>query len=79
MAKIDHVRLFLHALRTSLIFVSGFLIYEILVYLEKKWNLANPENKTYNYYKRNLYKLILIFIADLIILYGLVILFKRNF
>jgi hypothetical protein len=78
MAKIDHMRLFLHALRTSLIFVSGFLIYEILVYLEKKWNLSHPENKKYNYYKRNLYKLILIFIADLLILYGLVILFKRN-
>jgi hypothetical protein len=79
MAEIDHKRLFLHALRTSLIFVSGLLIYEILIYLEKKWNLTNPENKTYNYYKRNLYKLILIFIADLIILYGIALFFNIHY
>jgi len=76
MIKINHTRLFSHALRTSLLFVAGFLLYEILYNLEKKWNKANPENKTYNSHKRKLYKLILLFIIDLIILYGLVIFFK---
>ena len=33
--KINHTRIFTHALRTSLLFVAGFLIYEILVRLEK--------------------------------------------
>jgi hypothetical protein len=79
MIKINHMRLFSHAFRTSLLFVAGFLIYEILSRLEKKWNQANPENKTYNYHKRNIYKLILLFIIDLIILYGLVIFFKIHF
>lgn len=76
MAKIEHFRFFLHALRTSLIFVSGFIIYEILVDLEKLWNLVNRENKKYHFYQIKLYKLILIFIIDLLILYGLAIFLK---
>jgi hypothetical protein len=76
--KINHKRLFTHALRTSLLFVAGFLIYEILLRLEKMWNLKNPENKIYNFYQRKTYKLILIFIIDLLILYGIAIFFGIN-
>lgn len=76
MTKINHSRLFSHAFRTSILFVAGFLIYEILVRLEKNLNLANPENQMYHFYQRKLYKLIFIFIIDLVILYGLVIFFK---
>ena len=76
MTKIYHARLFSHAFRTSILFVAGFLIYEILVRLEKIWNQDNPENQIYHFYQRKLYKLILIFIIDLLILYGLVIFFK---
>lgn len=74
--KINHKRIFTHALRTALIFVSSFLIYELLVSLEKQWNLENPENKLYNLYQRKFFKLILIFIVDLLILYGIIIFFK---
>lgn len=50
--KINHTRIFTHALRTSLLFVAGFLIYEILIRLEKMWNQLNPENQLYNFYQR---------------------------
>jgi len=73
--KLDHPRMFTNALRTALLFVAGFFIYEILVRLEKIWNQANPENKLHHFYKRNTYKLIFIFIIDLLILYGIAIFF----
>jgi hypothetical protein len=73
--KIYHKRIFTHALRTALLFVGSFLIYEFLVLLEKKWNLENPENQLYHFYQRKTYKLILIFIIDLLILYGIAIIF----
>jgi len=73
--KINHTRIFTHALRTALLFVAGFVIYEILVRLEKMLNLANPENQLYNFHKRKTLKLILIFIIDLLILYGIAVFF----
>lgn len=41
--KINHKRIFAHALRTALLFVASFLIYEILISLEKMWNKTNQE------------------------------------
>jgi len=73
--KIPHIRLFLHALRTSLLFVIGFSIYEILLYLEKQWVLKNPEHTSYFFYQRKMYKLLSLFIIDLIILYSIAIFF----
>ncbi len=73
--KVNHVRIFTHALRTALLFVAGFLVYEILIRLEKIWNLENPGNELHHFYKRKIYKLLIIFIIDLLILYGIVILF----
>ena len=73
MNKIHHVRLFSHALRTALLFVASFLIYEILLNLEKIWNKNNPKNKITHFYQSKIYKFILIFIIDLIILYGIAI------
>lgn len=69
--KINHKRMFAHALRTALLFVAGFLIYEILISLEKMWNKANQENKLYYFYEKHIFRLILIFIMDLLILYGI--------
>jgi len=74
--KFDHPRMFTNALRTALLFVGGFLIYEILVRLEKMWNKANPENQLYHFYQRKSLKLILIFIIDLLILYGIALFFN---
>lgn len=70
MNKIHHVRLMSHAFRSALLFISGFIIYEILLNLEKLWNKKNPKNKLIHFYKRKTFKFILIFIIDLMILYG---------
>lgn len=75
MKKIHHTRLFLHALRTALIFVAGFFIYEILIALEKLWNKANPENDLKHFHQRKGIKFIIILIIDLLILYGLFVIF----
>jgi hypothetical protein len=74
--KFNHLRMFTHALRTSLLFVAGFLIYDILKGLEKMWNIENPGNELYHLYQRKLYKLILLFTIDLFILYAIAFLFK---
>jgi len=66
--KTNYKRIFLEALRTAVIFVSGFLIYEFLLELEKKWNEMYPNNHMYHFHKRNSIKFIFIFIIDLLIL-----------
>lgn len=71
MKQINHSKLFLSAFRTALIFISGFLIYEILIGLEKVWNISYPQYKLYNFYKRKTIKFILILFIDLLILYML--------
>jgi uncharacterized membrane protein YidH (DUF202 family) len=75
MKKINHTRLFLHALRTALLFVAGFFIYEILVALEKIWNENVPENSLQHFHQRKGIKFVIILIIDLIILYGLFVIF----
>jgi len=75
MKKINHTRIFFHAIRSAILFIAGFLIYEILVSLEKLWNKANPENTLYHFHKRKGIKFLIILIIDLLILYGLFVLF----
>lgn len=64
-----HYRIFFHSLRTAIIFVMGLAIYEILLNLEKKWNINNPGNNKYYFRKRNILKFIFIFILDFMVLY----------
>jgi hypothetical protein len=61
-------KVFFHSLRTAIIFVAGLIVYEILVDLEKVWNIANPGNKIFNFTKRNILKFIFIFLIDLVVL-----------
>jgi hypothetical protein len=68
MKQVVGKRIFFHSLRTAIIFVAGFIIYEILLRLEKEWNKRNPEKKIYNFHKRNIIKFIFIFLIDLIVL-----------
>jgi len=75
MKQINHKKLFVHSLRTALMFLAGFIIYELLLDLEKEWNKINPEHKTYNLHKKRGIKFILILLIDLIILYSLQIFF----
>lgn len=72
----NHLRMFLNALRTALIIVSGFIAYEILLKLEILWNKKNPGNETFHFIHRKLYKLIIIFIVDLLLLYLVFYAFK---
>ena len=67
--KVNHLRMFVHALRTAIIIISGFIAYEILLLLERIWNKKNPNNNTTNFVYRKLYKLIIIFLIDLLLLY----------
>jgi uncharacterized membrane protein (DUF373 family) len=61
-----HYRHFLSALRTAMIFVAGFLSYEILKIIAEEWDLSETDKIV----KRKLYHFIIIFIFDLLILYS---------
>ena len=73
--KIRHNIFFLNALRTSLIFISGFLTYELLKVLESKWNRMYPNNELSHFAHRKAYNFIIIFVIDLFILYLIAFLF----
>jgi uncharacterized membrane protein len=72
----NHLRMFLNALRTAILIVSGFIAYEILVELEILWNKKNPSNKAKHFMYHKLYKLIIIFLIDLLVLYLVFYTFK---
>ena len=73
--KIMHHKFFLNALRTALIFIAGFLTYELLKILESKWNKMYPNNEFSHFIHRKMYNFIIIFIIDLCILYLIALLF----
>ena len=75
MAKIAHRRYFLHALRTALIFIAGFLSYELLKMLEAEWNATHPGHELRHLSHRKLYHFIVIFLIDLLIIYSIALLF----
>jgi hypothetical protein len=79
MNKLKHSFIFLSALRSAILFVSGFLLYETLVELEKLWNSINPENKEFNFYQRKIIKFLTILILDVILLYVLFFLTGNHF
>lgn len=76
--KIIHYRIFLNALRTALIFIAGFLTYELLKILEEEWNKKHPNNEIIHFSKRKVYHFSLIFTVDLLILYFIALLFGVN-
>ena len=75
MARIQHHAFFLNALRTALIFIAGFLSYELLKMLETEWNAKHPGNELKHLTHRKLYHFIVIFLIDLIIIYSIALLF----
>jgi len=74
--KIIHHIFFLHALRTALIFIAGFLTYELLKIFESKWNKMHPNNEFSHFSQRKLYHFTTIFIIDLLLLYSIALLFN---
>jgi hypothetical protein len=73
--KINHRYIFLQALRTALIFISGFLTYELLKIVENKWNKKYPNHELSHYVHIKKYHFFIIFISDLLILYTVSLLF----
>ena len=73
--KIFHAAFLLDALRTAIIFLAGFLSYEILKRLEAEWNIMHPNNEMSHFAHRKMYNFIIIFIIDLCILYLIALLF----
>ena len=71
--KINHKRLFLHSMRTALLFVASFLIYDILATLEKSWNPGDDTLRMFYIHKA--LKFTLILMMDLCILYAITIVF----
>ncbi len=79
MKYVNHTRMFFTALRTAILFFAGFLVYEILIEIEKIWNLKNPENKQLHFYQKKIYKFLLILVIDLILLYILYFITGEHF
>jgi len=73
--KIQHHKLFLDALRTGLILIATLLTYELLKMLEMKWNKNHPNNELVHFTNRKQYHFLIIFLADLIVLYLIVLIF----
>jgi hypothetical protein len=73
--KIQHHVFFLIALRTALIFIAGFLSYELLKMLESEWNKTHPGNELRHIVHRKLYHFTIIFLIDLFIIYSIALLF----
>ena len=76
--KINYRRLYFLALRTSLLFIIGFLIYEILSVTENKLNELYPNYKTFHYIKKTFFHFIFLFTADLIVLYLFIRMFNMK-
>ena len=73
--KIFHAAFLLDALRTAIIFLAGFLSYEILKRLEAEWNIMHPNNEMSHFAHRKMYHFVIIFLFDLSILYLVAFLF----
>jgi len=73
--KISFYRIFFLALRTSLVFISAAVTYELLKKLEIKWNKMNPNKNVNHLVQRHIYHFGMIFIADFLILTLFVLLF----
>ena len=73
--KIKHHIFFIEALRTALIFIAGFLTYELLKIIESNWNKLYPNNEFSHFARRKVYHFFVIFIIDLLILYLIALLF----
>lgn len=72
---INHSRFFLHALRTALIFIVGFISYEVLKDLEKEWNSLVKGEEPLHFAQRKTFHFLLLFATDLFVLYAFSFLF----
>jgi hypothetical protein len=66
---LNHKKNIISAFRTALIGITGFIIYEILIELEKIWNYTFPNNEHYHFHKRRILHFLCIFLLDLLLIY----------
>jgi hypothetical protein len=73
---INHSKFFFNALRSALLFIAGFLTYELSKTFEAEWNKRHENREIVHFTQRKSYHFIGIFLIDLVILYMIAILFK---
>jgi hypothetical protein len=76
--NLTHKKIFLYSLRTALLIVAGFFVYDILKEFENDWNKTHPENKLNNLAQNKIIHFIVMFLIDVIILYLIVLLIKNT-
>jgi hypothetical protein len=69
-------KVLLIAFRTALLAIIGFTIYEMLVELEKIWNIHSPNNHKYHFHKRRILHFLAIFLIDLLLIYMIFFVFN---
>jgi hypothetical protein len=66
--QIKHHEFFLNSLRTALVFIAGFLTYELVKILEDEWNKLHPNNELRHFVHRKSYHFVIIFFSDYFII-----------
>ena len=76
--KINHNRILISALRTSIIFIASFLTYDILKNIENTWNKKFPHKKSAHFRNKKIIHFLFIFLLDIILLYLFFYLLKEE-
>jgi len=67
--KTQHSKIFLAALRSALLILGSFILYDFLKEMVEIWDDIFLHKKEYHIYYRRIYQYLGVFILDLIILY----------
>jgi hypothetical protein len=74
--KVHHSKIFLSALRSALLILGSFILYDLLKDMVEIWDDIFLHKKEHHIYYRRIYQYLGVFILDLIILYLVFYLFK---
>jgi hypothetical protein len=67
--KINHSKIFLSALRSALLVLGSFILYDLLKDMLDIWDDIFLHKKEYHIYYKRIYQYLGVFFLDLIILY----------
>jgi len=67
--KVQHPKIFLAALRSALLILGSFILYEFLKEMIEIWDEIFLHKKEHHIFYRRIYQYLGVFILDLIILY----------
>ncbi len=74
--NVNHKKNIINALRSALVAIAGFIIYELLLELEKLWNELSPSKYHYHIHKRRFLHFLGIFLIDLCLIYIIFFIFN---